>query len=474
MGKKFILTSCFISLFLSAAAITTVAVLIPLKKNFLNSKNLKIIPNSGFNNISQADIESIISNSNLPEERIFSLSKLFEGLSEKNIDNVIVEEISTSSVVLNAKNDYFFNNVKVKKITANYNLVEVIDITAKQGVINISQDEINLLFSPTNSVADKVVVLSRLFDGISEANFSNIGIEKTSDTEIILIAKEGFAFGGDTLSAIKVDIAINSILNITAKPGTINVTNEDIVEIVSMQNTPEKIIALSKLFDGVNQTNIVNIEAEKTSNTQITLKAKNGFTFGSTSVTGIKVNIRIVTVLNITPKTVTDNIIEADVQEMISTTNTPAQRVTALLKLFEGVTESNVNNFTVAKTSDTMITLTAKEGFAFGAETLSSISANIKVVVVLNIKPKTGINNVTNADIVAMISLTNTPEKATALAKIFEGVDQTNVANFTAKKSFDVLITLKANTGFSFSNTSITSIESKINIVQVLSIAPKM
>ncbi|MGL5357822.1 MAG: hypothetical protein ACRC9U_02030 [Metamycoplasmataceae bacterium] len=473
MSKKFILTSCIISALLSTAAITTVFVLIPIKKNFINSKNLKITPYSGLNNVSQNDLDAMISVTNLPEERIFSLSKLFDGLTEDNLNNIIVEGTSNSSVILNAKNDYFFNSIKIKSLTSNYNIVEVIDITAKEGIINISQDEINVIFSSSNSIADKVVVLSKLFDGVTEANFPNFGIEKSSDTEIILIANEGFAFGLDTLSTIKTDIEVDSILNITPKEGTINVTNEDIVAMISVQNTPEKLAALSKLFDGINDKNIINITAEKTSNTVITLKAQNGFTFGSTTITEITVNVKIVTVLNIKLKATIDNITDADVQEMISTTNTPAQRATALLKLFDGVTESNVINFTVEKTSDKEITLKAKEGYAFGLETLPSIKADIKVVTVLNIKPKTEIINVTNADIVAMISLTNIPAKVTALSKIFEGVNETNAPNFIAEKTSDTVITLKANNGFSFGNTSTTSITAKINIVLILNITPK-
>ncbi|MGL5520279.1 MAG: hypothetical protein ACRDBR_02500 [Metamycoplasmataceae bacterium] len=299
MGKKFILTSCLISVFLSAAAITAIAVLIPIKNNFLISKNLKITPNSGQINISQVDLDAMISVENLVEERVFSLSKLFEGVTEKNIENVTVEEAVNSSIILKAKDDYFFNTIKVKSLTANYNIIEVINVTPKEGIIHISQDEVNVIFSTSNSIDDKVVALSKLFDGITKENFPNFGIEKSSDTEIILIANDGFAFGVDTLSTIKVDIEINSILNIIPKPGTINVTNEDIAAMISVQNTPEKIAALSKLFDGVNDKNITNISAEKTSNTVITLKAKNGFTFGSTSITEISVNIKIVTILNI-------------------------------------------------------------------------------------------------------------------------------------------------------------------------------
>ncbi|MGL5438750.1 MAG: hypothetical protein ACRDA7_03365 [Metamycoplasmataceae bacterium] len=473
MIKKIILGSCLATGVISAAALTTVFTLVPIKKNFASSRNLKITSYSGIINISQEDFEAMISVTNSLEERIAALSKLFEGVNETNILNIIVEETSDFSIILNAKNDYYFDHENIKSITGNYKITEIINITPKEGIISIIQDDVNLIFSQVNSTADKVVALSKLFDGVTEENFVNFKIEKTSDTVITLKANEGYAFGLDALSSIKVNIKIDSILNITPKPGIINITNEDIVSMISIQNTPEKIASLSKLFDGVDNKNIANVIAEKTSDTVITLKAQNGYTFGSTTITAITANIKVITVLNIKPKTVIDNITEADVESMISTTNTPIQKATALSKLFDGVTESNVNNFTSVKTSVTTITLTAKDGYVFGQEGVASIKANINVVTILNITPKKETINVTNADIVAMVSLTNVPAKTTALSKLFDGINEKNAINVAAEKTSEKIITLKANNGFSFNSTTTVSIMANINIVTILNITPK-
>ncbi|MGL5357829.1 MAG: hypothetical protein ACRC9U_02065 [Metamycoplasmataceae bacterium] len=84
----------------------------------------------------------------------------------------------------------------------------------------------------------------------------------------------------------------------------------------------------------------------------------------------------------------------------------------------------------------------------------------------LNITAKQGIINVTQANIDAMISVTNDQTKLDALKLLFEGTDLTvaNLANFAA--SFDAtnnLITLTANQGYSF--LSHLKLEVKINKV---------
>ncbi|MGL4183507.1 MAG: hypothetical protein ACRCRP_00035 [Metamycoplasmataceae bacterium] len=473
MVKKLVLGTCLATGIVSAGAITTVLVLNPMKKNFINSRNLKITSYSGIINISQVNLDAMISVSNSLEERISALSKLFEGVNEKNINNFTIEEASDSSIILIAKDDYFFEHKNIKSITGNYKINKIINVSAKEGVIGISQDDINLIFSQVSSIADKVVALSKLFDGITEENFVNFKIEKTSDTTITLKANTDYVFGIDALVSLKVDIKIDSILNITPKDGIINVTNEDILAMISVQNTPEKIIALSKLFDGIDEKNIINVVAEKTSNTVITLKALNGYTFGSTTITSITTNIKIITILNIKPKTIINNVTNSEVQEMISTSNTPSQKAKALSKLFDGVNELNVNNFTSIKTSETIITLTAKNGYVFGAERTDSIKATIQLVNILNITPKDGIINVTNENILAMISVQNTPEKIIALSKLFDGITEQNVINIIAEKTSDKLITLKANKGFSFNNSTTLSITVNINIVTIINITAK-
>ncbi|MGL4183508.1 MAG: hypothetical protein ACRCRP_00040 [Metamycoplasmataceae bacterium] len=476
MSKRFVLNSYIISGFinlLSITAIVTVVVLIQIRNENIQNKNLRITANSGINNASQVDIDEMTSTTNSTTKKIVALSKLFNGVNKKNVLNFVVEESPDSSIILNAKEDYYFNQENIKSLRATYKIVEVIDITPKPGIVNISQVDIDKITSTSNSIFDRVVSLSKLFDGVTEENILNFSVEKTSDTEIILNAHSGFAFGADTLSSLKVNIKISSILNITAKPGIINITSEDIVAMISVENMPEKIIALSKLFDGVTEENIINFSVEKTSDKLITLKADGDYTFNSTGMSVISVNINIVLILNIKLKTVTEYVSESDIQTMISTSKPTIERIAALSKLFEGITEENIIKFSVEKTSDTEITLNANSGFAFGYNALSSLKASIKISLILNITPKPGINNTTTADIVAMISIQNTPEKVIALSKIFDGVNQENIINFSVEKTSNSIITLNANQGYSFISSAITSITSNINIVSMLNIKVK-
>ncbi|MGL5438752.1 MAG: hypothetical protein ACRDA7_03375 [Metamycoplasmataceae bacterium] len=476
MSKRFVVNSYIISGFinlLSVTAIITVIVLIQIRNGNIQSKNLRINPHSGINNASQADIDEMTSTTNSTIKRSAALSKLFKGVDEKNVLNFIAEESSDSSIILNAKEDYFFNQENIKSLSATYKIVEVINITAKPGIINISQADIDVMISIENPAFNRVLALSKLFDGVTEENINNITIEKTSDEEITLHANEGFAFGSDTVSSLKVNIKISTVLNISAKQGIINITSADIVSMISVPNTPEKIAALSKLFDGIDNINIINVRAEKTSEKLITLRATDNYTFGSTGMSAITVNINIVSILDIRVRPVIDNISEEDIQTMISTTKPIIERIVALSKLFDGINQTNIINFSVEKSSSTEITLKANQGYAFGSDALSSLTASVKVSLILNITAKQGINNITNADIVAMISVQNTPGKITALSKIFDGIDSTNVANIKAVKTTDTVITLNANEGYSFISPTITSITSNINIVSILNIKAK-
>ncbi|MGL5357825.1 MAG: hypothetical protein ACRC9U_02045 [Metamycoplasmataceae bacterium] len=472
MSKKIVFRSNLISGFvnlLSISAIVTVVVLISLRNNIINSKNLKIEPYSGTISTSQSDIDTMISNTDPLNNRVAALSKLFKGVTEKNINNFLVEKASNETITLIANEEYFFNSEDIKTVSANYKIVEIIDVTPKTGVINILQVDFDAITS--DDLQTKITALSKLFDGVTETNLSNFTVEKTSDIEITLHANEGFAFGSDATSSIKVDVRIVTILNISVKPGTLNVTNKDIVDMLLVQNTPEKLTALSKLFEGIDSTNIANIEAEQTSSTVITLKANPGYAFGSTAASSLTADISIVSIINISIKSITSNITEADVQAMLSTTNSIGERVTALSKLFDGVTETNLSNFTVEKTSATVITLKANPGYAFGTATESSISSDIRIITILNIIPNNGITNILQSDFDSMSS-NDLKTKVTALSKIFTGVTEGNVNNFVVEKT-NKAITLKANQGFSFVSSVITTIKADIVITTILNITAK-
>ncbi|MGL5521806.1 MAG: hypothetical protein ACRDAW_00860, partial [Metamycoplasmataceae bacterium] len=457
---------------LSAAAITTVAVLIPIKNNVGNPKNLNITPKEGVSGIFQSDIGEMISTTNTPLDRAFALSKIFNGVTESNVVHILAEEGLESTIILTAQEDYFFNSEDVKTLNSSFRIVEIIEILPMTGVISFSQSDFDIIFSTTSTPTQKVAALSNLFEGVTEANLVNFTID-ASDTKITLIANDGFAFAFETSPSISVEFKIAGILNITVKAGTISVSDADVSNMISTSNSPEKIAALSKVFDGINESNIVNIKAEKTSNNKITLRSNPGFYFGTSETTAITANISIVQILNITTRTTVPNITEEDIAAMLSTTNSPAQRVVALSKLFDGITESNVGNFTVERTG-TVIALKAKPGFAFGSTLADSLGADInKVITVLNIKPKGGTINVSQAEIDAMTSTSNTAaQRAAALLKLFDGVTEGDVDKFTVENAANT-ITLKAKEGFAFGFISTTSISANYQIATILDIKPK-
>ncbi|MGL4184134.1 MAG: hypothetical protein ACRCRP_03345 [Metamycoplasmataceae bacterium] len=125
MSKKFILWSCLTASFLSVASISTIFALISVKENYIiNNKNLKINSFPGITNISEKDINTIISTTEPINDRVLALSKLFEGVNEKNINNFIVEQISDETIILIANDSYFFNSKNIKIVSANYKLVK--------------------------------------------------------------------------------------------------------------------------------------------------------------------------------------------------------------------------------------------------------------------------------------------------------------------------------------------------------------
>ncbi|MGL5438324.1 MAG: hypothetical protein ACRDA7_01165 [Metamycoplasmataceae bacterium] len=468
-----ILWSCVSAGVISAAAITTVAVLIPIKNNVRNPKNLNITPKEGVSGIFQSDIGEMTSTTNTALDRAFAISKVFDGVTESNVIHILAEEGADSTIVLTAQEDYFFNSEDVKTLNSSFRIVEIIEVLPMTGVISLSQEDFDIIFSTTSTPTQKVAALSNLFEGVTEANLVNFTID-ASDTKITLIANDGFAFAFETSPSISVEFyKIAGILNITVKPGTISVSDADVSNMISISNSPQKVAALSKVFDGINELNIVNIKAEKTSNNKITLRSNPGFYFGTSETTQLTANISIVQILNITTRTTVPNITEEDIAAMLSTTNSLAQRVAALSKLFDGITESNVGNFTVERTG-TVIALKAKPGFAFGSTLADSLGADInKVITVLNIKPKTGTINVSQAEVDAMASTSNTAaEKAAALLKLFDGVTEGDVDKFTVEKAANS-ITLKAKEGFAFGFISTTSISANYQISTILDIKAK-
>ncbi|MGL5520277.1 MAG: hypothetical protein ACRDBR_02490 [Metamycoplasmataceae bacterium] len=124
MKKKIILWSCLVSGVLSVVSITTILAIIPFRNSSISrDRNLKIEPFPDTINISQAELDTIISNTEPIGDRIVVLSKLFQGITEENIDNFIIENVLNEAIILIANQDYFFNTEGIKTITANIKIV---------------------------------------------------------------------------------------------------------------------------------------------------------------------------------------------------------------------------------------------------------------------------------------------------------------------------------------------------------------
>ncbi|MGL5521813.1 MAG: hypothetical protein ACRDAW_00895 [Metamycoplasmataceae bacterium] len=126
MRKKIILYSCLVSVILSVASIATIVAIIPLKNNLINNNsvnNLKIEPNLETVSLSQIELDTILSNTEPVNERLIVLSKLFTGVTEENINNFIIENVLSETIILIANQDYFFNSVGIKTITVNIQVV---------------------------------------------------------------------------------------------------------------------------------------------------------------------------------------------------------------------------------------------------------------------------------------------------------------------------------------------------------------
>ncbi|MGL4183505.1 MAG: hypothetical protein ACRCRP_00025, partial [Metamycoplasmataceae bacterium] len=323
----------------------------------------------------------------------------------------------------------------------------------------------------TNSLRERVNALSILFDGITESNVVNIIATKTSDSLITLTAKNGFILSPN-LNSITAKIQIISVLAIVAKSGTATISVDDVNNMISTSVSSDiKIAALSMLFDGVNNQNINNITAKKTSEVLITLEAKPGFIFASGTTT-LTANVKIITILPITIKPGTNNILQSDLDTMISSTASAANKTAALNKIFNGVTEADISKFTIEKSSNTTITLKANPNYSFGSLNTTSLISNIKIITILNIKITNDSHNITTGDF-QNLSGSDVQLKLNALNVLFVGINHQNINNFDIQIDSRTQLTLKAKDGYAFNSITNFSLTTNMNVYEIIDIRNK-
>ncbi|MGL5521814.1 MAG: hypothetical protein ACRDAW_00900, partial [Metamycoplasmataceae bacterium] len=296
---------------------------------------------------------------------------------------------------------------------------------------------------------------------------TNVTAEKIIDTEIILRANQGFAFGDLSTFSIKAQIKLIILLGIKVKSGPVNITQTEINAMVGSSNTAEKVGALSKLFEGINNNNLLTFDAQITGAKEITLTARSGYAFGSINTKSIKSTFAIITILGITPKQGINDVTRQMLDDIFSSETTVEQKVFGLSHLFDGVTTTNFNNFDIVRNdSNSQLILIVKPGSLFDNAGNTTITSLYKYINILNITAKEGIIDIRQIDVYALF-LENTAfvTRLRILNLLFDGVTNRNIDNFKWERTSSNQISLRSNDGFSFVKLHNPLITTKINII---------
>ncbi|MGL4183604.1 MAG: hypothetical protein ACRCRP_00530 [Metamycoplasmataceae bacterium] len=221
--------------------------------------------------------------------------------------------------------------------------------------------------------------LAKLFEGpdFTPANQNNFKVS-INETEAIvtLTANTGFTISDKTtLVSNKYTVQEQEIvdLKITAITPSVTLTAIEAFNL-TISDPKLKLESLSKIFTGITESNLSNFKVSFDSSQNIaTLEALSGFTInGQQTLASNSITIQNV-ILNITKKTGTLNIMQADLDVLTATTPDAAAQLTALNKLFTGIDATNQNYFTITvDTKAKTVTLNGLNGFSFGTSTSGS------------------------------------------------------------------------------------------------------
>ncbi|MGL4183591.1 MAG: hypothetical protein ACRCRP_00465 [Metamycoplasmataceae bacterium] len=298
----------------------------------------------------------------------------------------------------------------------------------------------------------KIIVLKKMFTGIDLENQNKFNVSIDENNVVTLTAIEGYKISGE-LSLSAPAYSIN--LAITVKAGPITLTGMDIIDI-SGQHIPKKIVALSKLFDGVDFINQLHFSTKIETGNIVTLTANKGFDFNNKESISSNTYKETVSALDITLKpaaklfSTEDTIINDKLDNDFS-----FAQLDVLEKLFSGVSISNYEYFTF-EIINKVVTLKAKPGIVFGADAASgkntlvapaySIYINLDISIIKN-------NISLSITDLADLQGTNADKKLVVLQKLFEGPGLTlaNQSHFSITiDNKNKLITLLANDGYAF------------------------
>ncbi|MGL5357799.1 MAG: hypothetical protein ACRC9U_01915 [Metamycoplasmataceae bacterium] len=218
--------------------------------------------------------------------------------------------------------------------------------------------------------------LAKLFEGkdfvsANQANFT-VSID-TKEMLVTLTAKTGFTIGGkDKLVSNKYTVEETTPakdLTITVIEKAVELTGVQIMNLTGA-DAAAKLTSLKLLFNGTDLTNenLANFKVSVDSSKNIvTLEANQGFTIGGQAKLDSKAYTVKNTNINATKKAAAD-VTQGDIDALTATTPNLVAQLTALTKLFDGITKDNQTYFTITvNTTDKTVTLNALQGFVFGA-----------------------------------------------------------------------------------------------------------
>ncbi|MGL4183599.1 MAG: hypothetical protein ACRCRP_00505 [Metamycoplasmataceae bacterium] len=247
------------------------------------------------------------------------------------------------------------------------------------------------------------------------------------------------------------------------------------ISILEADNLSDKLIPLQKLFDGQGliAENLdkftISIDKEKS---VVTLTAKDNYTIDDKTTlisNTYTINDTNLIDLKITINNVAQKLTANEASDLKGTDIT--KQLIVLKKLFNGINDTNQNNFTVSISNDNVVTLTAKADYTFGGKpSLSALPFSIETAPVdknLNITAKSAKTDLTGIELMDVVGQ-DAAKQLTILTKLFDGVDSGNQVNFTTTIGSGNVVTLTAKNGYKFNGKdSLNSTPYNINVINI-------
>ncbi|MGL5438260.1 MAG: hypothetical protein ACRDA7_00815 [Metamycoplasmataceae bacterium] len=431
--------------------------------------SLNITAKSGTLTILQIDIDNL--NGNDKAKKLESLNKLFEGadLKIENIDKLkIAVDTGNKKVTLTTIEGYSIGGA-TSLVSNVYTIDPVIvnlDITKQTGNIILTETDLTNLTGDNND--KKLESLKKLFGG-NDLKIDNIGkftIESnTTNRTVTLKPIANHTIGGaNELVSNPYKILISITINTTAA-----ILSEDEEKALKGTDLNAKLLPLQKMFNGIDQNNIKNLDIVVGDNKIVTLNAKEGYTFASGTTLAAPVYTVIIN-LEIKAKPTPIFITEADIAILEGTEIT--NKLSSLQKLFEGngLSPTTLNNFTITiNKQDRKVKLTAKDNYTINnTNALESEVYTIDLQIIPRDKP-----TLIDSDLIDIVGQ-DTAKQLLSLQKLFEGVNTNNQSHFNVELDKNTkIVKLTAKDGYSFVNVNF--IESKPYTIPTidLGITPK-